>query len=88
VDKESDPKTWVAREAVQTPPRNCNQRRVENKIVNAKKDTLGSNAHDWLILLVSVFLVEAQVCRPWRKRAAAIAVALPLGITFDIAAVP
>jgi hypothetical protein len=88
VEKESDPKTWIAREAVQTPPRNSNERRVENKVVNPEKDALRSNAHHWLILLASVFLVGAQVCWPWRKRAATVAVALPLHITLDITAVP
>jgi hypothetical protein len=88
VEKESDPKTWIAREAVQTPPRNSDERRVENKIVNSEKDALRSDAHHWLILLASVFLVGAPVCRPWWKRAATVAVALPLRITLDIAAVP
>jgi hypothetical protein len=45
VEKEGETKTWIARETVQLTPRNSDQRWVNNKIVNAEKDTLRSNSH-------------------------------------------
>ena len=88
MEKECQPKTWITREAIQLPPGNSNKWWVNKEIVNAEKDTLRPNPHTSLVLLASVLAALEPVCRPLRKRAAAVAVPLPLSVTFDMAAMP
>ena len=87
VQPECRPKADVPRKTVQNPPSRRNEKRVDEKAVRSEKNALGSNSHS---VTYGILLRGFEVARRlfFGKCASAVAVALALGIAFDMAAMP